>query len=315
MYAIGVDLGGTNIKLGVVSDKGKIINKTSLKTFAEEGPDKIISQILKGIAYLQKRSGVKIKGIGIGAPGVVKHKKGIVEHPPNLPGWEKVHLAKIISNQTGANVFVENDANAAAVGEMIFGAGKELDSFIVVTLGTGVGGGIIRKGKIFRGETNAAGEIGHVSIDYKGPKCNCGSRGCIEAYIGNNYLTKRTITALKKHPDSMLNKILDENGGHLSPRVINEAVIAGDEFARSVVIDSGNLLGFALSSVVNVLDIANVIVGGGVAGFGELLFSSIESTLMERVLKSLRERISVLPAELKNNAGIKGASSLVFYNL
>jgi glucokinase len=315
MYAIGVDLGGTNIKLGIVSNKGKIINITSVKTHADEGPDKVISQIIKGINHLQKGAKVKIKGIGIGAPGVVKHKKGIVEHPPNLPGWGKVELRKVVRNSTGVNVFIENDANAAAIGEMIFGAGVDLESFIMITLGTGVGGGIIRKRKVFRGETNAAGEIGHVSINYNGPKCRCGSRGCIETYVGNAYLTKRTRAALKKHPESKLNKIIEQNDGHLSPRLISEAASAGDEFAKSVAVTTGNLLGFALAGVVNVLDIANVIIGGGVAGFGEVLFDSIESALKERTLQSLRERVSVLPASLSNNAGIKGASSLVFYNL
>ncbi len=315
MYAIGVDLGGTNIKLGVVSDQGKIINKYSLKTFAEEGPEKVISQILLGIEKLVNKSGVKIAGIGIGAPGVVKHKKGIVEHPPNLPGWGKVKLGEIISTQTGMSVYVENDANAAAIGEYIFGAGKDLESFIMITLGTGVGGGIIRKGKVFRGDTNAAGELGHISIDYKGPKCNCGSRGCIEAYIGNSYLTARTKRELKKYPGSKLNEILKSNGEHLSPRVINEALKLNDEFAIKVVEDTGKLLGFAIASVINVLDIATVIIGGGVAGFGKTLFDSVEQNAKDRVLQSLKDRVKIIPAKLSNNAGIKGASSLVFYNL
>lgn len=314
-YAIGIDLGGTNVKLGVVSQQGSIINKTSLKTYSELGPDKIIEQILKGIKVLQKKTKVNITGIGIGAPGVVKHKKGIVEYPPNLPGWEKVPLGKILSRETGSNVFVENDANAAAIGEMIFGAGKDLESFIMITLGTGVGGGIIRKGKVFRGETNGAGEIGHISIDYKGRKCNCGSRGCIEAYIGNSYLTARTLTALRKNPESLLHEIMKENEGHLSPRVISEAADRGDDFAKSVIVETGNLLGYALTGVVNVLDIASVVVGGGVAGFGDLLIDSVNTALKERVLKSLKERVTVRSAKLKNNAGIKGASSLVFYNL
>lgn len=314
-YAIGVDLGGTSIKLGIVSDKGKIINKTSVRTHAEEGPEKVISQILKGIKHLTEKTKVKIEGIGIGAPGVVAHKKGVVEYPPNLPSWEKVPLGKIISNETGANVFVENDANAAAIGELIFGNGKDMESFIMITLGTGVGGGIVRKGKVFRGETNAAGEIGHVSINYNGPKCNCGSRGCIETYIGNNHLTKRTLSALKKNPDSILHKMLEESEDGLSPKMINDAALEGDKFAIGVIEEAGTLLGYALVGVVNVLDIAHVLIGGGVAGFGNLLFNATEKAIKERVLKSLKDRVTVKPAKLKNNAGIKGASSLVFYHL
>ncbi len=314
-FAVGVDLGGTNIKCGIVTESGKIVKKVSVKTKAKEGYEVVIKQIKKGIAELLKGNKRKIEGIGLGAPGVVKHKKGIVENPPNLPGWGRVELGKILSNKFALPVFLENDANAAAIGEMIFGAGQKYRSFIFVTLGTGVGGGIIQKNKIIRGDSGAAGEIGHISIDYNGRKCNCGSYGCIEAYIGNAHLVDRARRALKKHPESVLNKIIDENDGYLSPRLINEAVKKGDDFAVNFVKESGRLLGFALASAINVLDIPVIIIGGGTAGFGKPLIESTRQAIIERVLKSLRDKVEVLPAKLKNNAGVKGASALVFYNL
>lgn len=313
-YAIGVDLGGTNIKIGIVSDKGKLIKKTSIKTEAEGGPKKIISNIKKGIEEILVKNKYKIRGIGIGCPGVVSTKKGTVENPPNLPGWEKVNLGSILKKELDISVHVENDANAAAIGELIFGAGKKYSSFIMVTLGTGVGGGIVFNKKIFRGEFGAAGEIGHISIDADGQQCNCGSTGCIEAYIGNHYLKERVKIDLKQNPDSKIWQLIENDISRVSPRIIQNAAELGDEYAKSVILKMGKQLGVTFASLSNVLDISTFIIGGGVAGFGKPLFDSIRTTLSARVLTPLRPRVKVIPAKLQNEAGIQGASALVFYN-
>jgi glucokinase len=312
-YAVGVDLGGTNIKVGIVSHEGRIIKKTSIPTLAEKGPDKIISQMKKGIKEVLSHDKLKIQGIGIGSPGIVSTKKGIVENPPNLPGWGRVNLGKIIEKEFDITAIVENDANAAAIGEMMFGAGKNIDSFVMVTLGTGVGGGIIHKKKLLRGEIGSAGEIGHLSIDYNGPKCNCGSFGCVESYVGNNYLVKRIQSELKEHNDSKILALINGDPDLLTPLIIQKAMLEGDEYAESIVKDLGRYLGYALASTANVIDIGTFIIGGGVAGFGHTLFNSVNETIKSRVLKSLIKRIKVIPAKLKNEAGIKGASALVFY--
>ena len=196
---------------------------------------------------------------------------------------------------------------------MIYGAGKKCKSFLMVTLGTGVGGGIIFNKKIYRGDTGAAGEVGHITIDYKGEPCKCGSVGCIESYIGNNYLIQRIKKDLKQHPDSAILKLVDGDIKKITPRVIHEAALLDDKFAKSIITDTGTKLGYALASVINVLDISNIIVGGGVSGFGVLLFESLEHSIRERVLIPIKPRINVKPAKLKNEAGIKGASALVFY--
>ncbi len=313
LYAVGVDLGGTSIKVGLVTKKGKIIRKKELKSYAEKGPETVIKQIKKGIGFIIKGYRKNVIGIGIGSPGSIILKKGTVENPPNFPDWESVPLGKIIKKEFDKDVFVENDANAAAIGELIFGAGKTLDNFIMITLGTGVGGGIIIDRKIYRGENGAAGEIGHVSINGDGPKCNCGSLGCIEAYIGNKYLIYRVKEELKLHTDSKILELIKGNENLLTPKIVYKAVKLGDEYASAVIEDVGKKLGVALGSIVNLLDICNIIIGGGLAGFGNVLFKSTERSIKERVVIPLKPKIKVIPAKLKNEAGIKGASALVFY--
>ena len=314
-YAIGVDLGGTYIKFGIVSEKGKIVRKSFVDTKADGGPESVIKQMKKGLKELLDNEKFKIEGIGIGSPGVVLKKKGTVENPPNLPGWGKVHLGHLIEKSFKLPTFVENDANAAAIGELIFGAGKNHKSFVMITLGTGVGGGIILNKKLFRGDFGAAGEIGHITIDINGPKCGCGSYGCIETYAGNGYLIQIAKEGLKNHQDSKIVELISDDFSSLTPKVISTAAEMGDQFANDVIKNLGRNIGFALVSVSNLLDVGTYIIGGGVAGFGKLLLDTIEISLKERVLKSLVPRCKVLPAKLKNEAGIKGASSLVFYSI
>jgi glucokinase len=313
-YAIGIDLGGTNIKIGIVSQSGKIISKTDIKTEAQLGPKKVIKNIEKGILNILQDNKCKIYGIGIGAPGIVATKKGIVKNPPNLPGWDEVPLGSIIKKKFGIKVSVENDANAAAIGELIFGVGKKYSSFIMVTLGTGVGGGIIFNKKLFRGEIGGAGEIGHICINPNGPRCNCGSTGCIESYVGNHYLKEFVKKDLPNHPSSKIWELIENDIQKVSPRIIQMAAELGDVYAKEIIFDIGTNLGIAFSSLSNVLDISNYIIGGGVAGFGKPLFNSIKTTMVSRVLTPLKNRINIIPAKLKNEAGILGASSLVFYN-
>jgi glucokinase len=311
--ALGIDLGGTSIKLGVVSNLGVILSKTSIPSNAELGPDEVISQIKKGIKQILAHKKEKIKGIGIGAPGVINTEKGTVEYPPNFPGWGRIKLGKIIQKEFGIKTLIENDANAAAIGEFIFGAGRKYNSFVMITLGTGVGGGIIFNKKIYRGEFGAAGELGHISINYKGPKCKCGSVGCIEAYVGNNYLKQGVIKDLQEHPGSKILELVNNEADLITPRTIQEAMEKGDEFAKTVVENMGIQLGAVLTSVSNMLDISTFIIGGGVSGFGKPLFNKIQETIVERVFIPTKKRVKVLPAKLKNDAGIKGASALVFY--
>ncbi|GBD88155.1 glucokinase [bacterium BMS3Abin03] len=312
-YAVGVDLGGTNIKIGLVSPGGNISKRLSINTEAEEGPLKVIENIKNGIHAILSKAEIEVEGIGIGCPGTVNPAKGIIENPPNLTGWNKINLGRAVSMEFEKDVYLENDANAAAIGEMIFGNGIKLNSFIMVTLGTGVGGGIVIKRRIYRGEFGAAGEIGHISINYKGPKCNCGSYGCIEAYAGSNYMKERIRNELKKNRNSLLLKLINNDYNLISPKKIKDAADKGDKFSRLFIIDLGEKLGAAFASLTNVLNIGTYIVGGGVAGFGRPLFDSIRKSLKSRVMAQNKNHIKIVAAKLKNDAGIKGASALVFH--
>ena len=312
-YAIGIDLGGTNIKAGGVNPEGKILFKTSIPTGAENGYRYVVNQIIRACEIVIGKLG-KPDGIGIGAPGVVDFKTGEVKSPPNLPGWGTVNLKKIIDEKFPVRATIENDANAAAIGEFIYGAGKEKRSFIMVTLGTGVGGGIFFDGKLFRGETGGAGEIGHVTINYKGRKCNCGSLGCIEAYVGNARIIADTKRKIKLVENTELVNLLDGDLTKLSPKVIFEAAKLGDEFSRKVIAEIGDMLGAALASATNLLDISTIIVGGGVSGFGKFLFEPLRASVKKRVVEPLRKRVKVVRSRLGNDAGLKGAASLVYYD-
>ena len=309
---IGIDLGGTTVKCGLVNARGEIRYENKFPTRADEGPKTVIGQIEAGIRDVITRGGApSIQAIGIGAPGVVDDQ-GVVQAPPNLKGWDEVHLSQGLAQRfPGFRVVVENDANVAAIAEAKFGAGRELPNFLFVIWGTGVGGGIILNGKIHRGPTGGAGEIGHISIDHNGPDCNCGGRGCIEAYIGQRYLSQRTAEKLRTHPESAILPLIGGDLSKLEPVYIAQAAEQGDAFARDVLVESGHFLGIAIAAVMNVLDLRVSIIGGGVSGAGDFVLEAVADAVRAQVLKPLRPGIRVLRAQLGNTAGMLGAAGLV----
>lgn len=207
-------------------------------------------------------------------------------------------------------VYVENDANAAGLGSAFYGAGREFDSFIMVTLGTGVGGAIIHNKEIFRGAHGGAGEIGHVSIDYEGPWDRAGVAGAIEAYLGQRFLSRHARYHLLTRDDSSLYSIAQEDSQHLDPRMIHDAAVAGDEAAREVLAWAGHKLGCMLGSVINLLDIRKVIVGGGVSAAGDFILEPARETMMRFVMPGLRHGVEIIQETLGNEAGLLGAAHL-----
>ncbi|MGA9407330.1 MAG: ROK family protein [Bacteroidota bacterium] len=311
-YAVGVDLGGTTIKTGVVSSEGKIIARSKFPTLGEQGPKAVISQIRKSIeGVLVSAKGKNLLGIGIGSPGIVDDEGGIVKDPPNFADWHNVSLGNAITKIFRLKVKVENDANVAAIAEARFGAGKRHPSFLFVIWGTGVGGGIILNGSIYRGPFGGAGEIGHVCIDYNGLQCNCGAKGCVEAYVGQKYLSHRTVDRLKNYPGSAILKLAGGDSSKVEPKYISQAALNGDKLAREIFIEAGTLLGVALGSVLNTVDLRVIIIGGGISAAGDFVFHAIKKSVQSHVMKPMREDITVLPARLGNSAGILGAAGLV----
>ncbi len=310
--AIGVDLGGTTVKTGLINSDGEILAQSKLPTRADENPSAVIEQIVKSIhEVLPHAKGGTVSGIGIGSPGLIQNPGGIVKSPPNMANWDIVPLAELISKEFSMRVEVDNDANVAAVAEAKFGAGKNHPNFLFIIWGTGVGGGIIMENQIYRGLTGGAGEVGHISINYDGLLCNCGTKGCVEAYVGQKYLSNRTIEKLKHHPTS---KILDAAGGDpgkISPRIISEAAEAGDQLANDILVEAGTLLGVMIGGVMNTLDFRVTVIGGGVSAVGDFVYRAIHQSVLNNVQKPLRDGIKIVRAQLGNDAGIYGAAGMV----
>lgn len=314
--ALGIDIGATTIKGGVIDvQEKKLLSQNKIETLALYGPKEVFRQlnfIIRGLINEYRND--EFQGIGVGAPGIVANDGSTVKNPPNFKDWNEINLGEIISREFSLPTLVENDANAAALGESQFGAGKEYENFLFVIWGTGIGGGIILNKKIFRGPTGGAGEIGHTTIDYNGPICNCGNRGCIESYIGQRYLSEKTRNKLKQLPEVHKTKIYELVGGDLDliePYIIALAAIQGDEFAQSIMLEASDLLGIALASILNVLDLRIVILGGGISEAGSYILKNVEKNIRQRVLRSLQDEVRVLKAKLGNYAGIYGAASLI----
>ncbi|MCU0454575.1 MAG: ROK family protein [Bacteroidetes bacterium] len=312
---IGIDLGGTTVKSGLISASGDVLYENRLPTRPDEGPAVVIGQIEAGIRDIVAKKGpTSLKAVGIGAPGVVDDR-GVVKAPPNLRGWDEVHLAQEVAKRfPGYRVVVENDANVAAIAEARFGAGRNHPDFLFVIWGTGVGGGIILDRKLYRGPTGGAGEIGHISIDHAGPACNCGGRGCIEAYIGQRYLSQRTADKVRDRKDSKIHQLVGGDLTKLEPAIIAQAAEQGDALAREALAEAGHLLGVAIAAVMNVMDLRVSIIGGGVSAAGDLVLKATQAGVVGQVLKPLKPGIRVIPAQLGNTAGMLGAAGLVLPN-
>lgn len=315
-FSIGVDLGATTVKAGIVALNGTIPDQISADAKAKEGPRAVIQQISFVINELLGKSKIsECIGIGIGAPGIISAIDGTVNHPPNFSDWIRVDVAKEIRKKFNIPVAIENDANCAAIAEARYGAGIEFKDFLFIIWGTGVGGGIIFNRKIYRGPKGGAGEIGHVSIDYNGRLCNCGNRGCIESYIGQKYLSHRTKEILlgsdRNSDENHLEKLVGGDFSKLEPAIISQAAEMGDPIAINVLEEAGDLLGCALASVMNVLDLDVAVIGGGISAAPAFVYEAIIKSLRARVLTSHKEHIRVIRAKLENTAGIVGAASLV----
>ncbi len=306
--AIGLDLGGTYIKYGLVDQTGRIIKKGVLPTNAEKGSrDAVIEQINLAISDVLTDD---IEGIGIGTPGVVDND-GRVFESPNLPDWHNFNLMEIFEKRFNKKVVVENDANSIAWGEYLFGAGKGTKTIVCLTLGTGLGGGVVINGKLLRGSIYSAAELGHMPVNYRGRRCGCGSQGCIEAYVGRDYIVRSAIRKIKKGNKSILSEMV-KDFSDITPKLISEAYQKGDKLAEQVWIEMATALGAFLAGIVNLLNPDRIILAGGIAQAGEILFSIVRKTINERAMKVLSKTVEVVPAGLGNDAGIISGAALIF---
>jgi len=309
-YAIGIDLGGTFIKGGVIDLEGKVIHSTSIDTEADKGPDAVLSRIAELCHTVVKGAKIgwnQVKCVGVGTPGPLNRAKGMVYTAPNLPGWTNVPVVKVLQGKLNCAVALENDANAAAFAENWVGAGKGAESMILLTLGTGIGGGVVLEGNVWHGQDDAAGELGHMSINYEGPRCNCGSYGCIEAYASAPATVRRALAGIKEGRKTALKSVLEKNG-EITAKDIYDAAVAGDALARETIETTGRLLGIAIANFVNIFNPQIVVLFGGLAGAGDMLFGPVTEEVKKRGLKPSADTVKILPARLGGNAGIIGAA-------
>lgn len=312
MITIGIDLGGTNIKAALVSRKDGILHKFSFQTDAHKGVAHIIDRLADAITEAASQGTEPITGVGVGSPGVISFDRTTVSDPPNFPGWTRVNLAAELRKRTGYDVYVDNDANLMALGSLHFGTGKGLNSFIMVTLGTGVGGGIIYQNRLFRGATGGAGELGHVIIDYKGPSSNSPAQGGIEAYLGQRFLSRLAWARIEAFPDNPLHAMFKEDPDSLEPRHLTDAANLGNALAIEILRDAGHKLGIAIVNYVHTLDIRTIIVSGGVAKAGDWILKPAKEAALSRLIKAYHTDFDILPETLGNDAALLGAASLPY---
>ena len=273
-YAVGIDFGGTNTKLGVMHRSGRILAESSFPTAACPRPLSFAKKIAQEVEVLLESSKVArhdVVGVGIGVPGLVDSERGIIHTLVNVPGWDGVPLASLARHHLKLNCWLENDVNAMALGEARYGAARHYENAVCVTLGTGVGGGLILDGHLYRGATLTAGEIGHIVVEPKGPQCECGGKGCLEALIGTKGLLRLARVLLKKSTPGK-SKGLVGSRQRLTPLSLAKAAKDGDRIALQVWTEAARYLGIVFAGITNLINPDIFVVGGGISGVGSFFF-------------------------------------------
>lgn len=315
-WVVGVDLGGTNIVVGVLpidGGSGEVLACRSVPTEAQRGAKFVVDRIvgliedsIRDVIGLASGSRDDFAGVGIGSPGPLNRATGTVINTPNL-GWRNFPLRDLISNAVGLPATLDNDANCATYGEWWLGAGRNVDTLVGLTLGTGIGGGIVLNGEIFHGVSDAAGEIGHMTIEANGRRCNCGNYGCLEAYASGPAIALRAVEGIEAGAESLLPALVDGRLEELTAATVYEGVVLGDPYANDVMRETAKLLGAGVGSIINVLNPEMVVIAGGVTRAGEHLFAPLRAEVRKRAFKSAQEACQIVSAQLPGTAGLIGA--------
>ena len=293
---IGIDLGATFIKMGLVDEKGKVYFKRKIPTQYNAKKAELIDTLIFNIKDIIKESGDTVLGVGIGVPGPCDSNKGIVHYFPNIKGWKEVPLKFILKKRLGIKVELDNDANVMALGEYRFGAGKGARNIVCITLGTGIGGGIIMDGKLYRGSSMVAGEIGNMPINEKGPFCSCGGIACLQRYIGNRYI---------------LNRAMKRFGKDITLEKLTGLAAAGNKHAIRIWEYVGKKLAVTIAGILNLLNPDRVVIGGGVSRAGSFILRPLKEEIKIRAMSVPAGHVKICLGKLGNDAGIIGASLLV----
>ncbi len=314
MYKVGIDLGGTNIKAGIVDAQYHIVKQASVPTQAERTYQEIVKDMAMLVKHLMEETGIceeEVEGIGIGSPGMIDAKEGVVVYSNNIR-WDNVPLVQEMNSYFSCPVKISNDANCAALGEAKAGAAKGVPNVILLTLGTGVGGGIVVDGKLFEGGHAGGAELGHTMLVAGGEECTCGRRGCIEAYASATALIKEAIRKALIHPESMMNILCKNDINNMNGKIPFDAAQAGDKAGKEVIDRYIRYLGESIADFVNIFRPDVVLLSGGVCNQGEKLTEPLNQYIKDKCFGGEKSFIPpVRCATLGNNAGIIGAASLI----
>jgi len=302
-YAIGIDLGGTNLRAALVSEEGEIVRKIR-KSSSEE----ILGSLLESIEEVRQS---EIVGIGLGVAGIIDRKNGKVFSSPNLHAVEGIELTRRIQAEFHVPVFLENDANLAALGEKVSGAGKNFDNFVLLTLGTGIGGGVIYRGELL----DFSAEVGHMSINSEAEKCPCGNTGCLENYASARAMIAKAVAILEKGGESLLKECCKGSIYKITTEDIYNAALEGDTLSREILREAGKALGVGLATIMNILSPEAIILTGGLVGAWNIYIQEAIREASRRAYKDIFDSVKIIPSSLGDDAGVVGAASLVFMKL
>ena len=312
-YIVGIDVGGTNVVVGTVAQDGsEIRGLVSEPTLPEQGPDAVVARIVKlARASMDAARGGdrEILGVGIGSPGPLDTASGVVLLTPNL-GWTNMPLRDRIAGALGLPATLDNDANCAIFGEWWRGAARGADHVVGLTIGTGIGGGIVLHGDIYHGTSDIAGELGHMTIDLTGRRCKCGNYGCLEAYASGPAIAARAVEGVEAGAETSLPQYVGGDLGRITAQVVYEAAHDGDDYAREVVTDTAKVLGAGVANIINIFNPEVVVICGGVTLAGDKLFMPLKSEVKRRAFKPAVDVCRIVPGELTGTAGVYGAAAV-----
>lgn len=315
-WIVGVDIGGTNVVVGLVPLDGyDPLCVQSFPTRPEAGAEDVVSRVAAAVGAAVAGGGGNgvtretVLGMGIGSPGPLDRASGIVLDTPNL-GWKDFPLRDLLSEATGLEATLDNDANCATLGEWWRGAGQGVRSLVGITLGTGIGGGIVLDGELVHGASDAAGEIGHTTIDFTGRRCACGNYGCLEAYCSGPNIAARAVEGIEAGAESILAELVEGDLSRISAATVYEAVVLGDAYANEVMAETAKLLGAGVANMINTLNPEAVVIAGGVTRAGDHLFTPLRSEVRRRAFRIAERACRILPAALPETAGMIGAAAV-----
>ncbi len=319
---IGVDLGGTQIRTGVLRGSN-LLSRVSSLTGKDPAPERVMPRIFAAVEEALEQAGTTLNqtaGIGVASPGPIDYKTGVIFAPPNLPGWGRVPLRDLFTEHFHVPVFIENDAHSAGLGEYMFGAGRGCSNMVYMTISTGIGGGVIIDGKIVEGAKGTAGELGHMTIDWRGERCNCGNIGCLEYIASGTGIARAANEAIRSAEGIELlafaRTLLEHSGEEelqIDAQTVALAAEAGVPLARAIIQNAAEAIGTGLVNIIHCFNPEMIILGGGVIQMGPMLMEPALRVVQERAMKVPRESARIVQAQLGANAGLIGAGALIYY--